>query len=41
MDQNGFVDFQKQEKEGWSCFEGVLIMIQILVNTDNLEEKFR
>lgn len=41
MDQNGFVHFQKQEKEGWSCFEGVLLMVQILVSTDNLEEKFR
>lgn len=41
MDQDRFVDFQKQEKEGWSCFEGVLLMVQILLSSDYLEEKFR
>lgn len=40
MDQNGFADFQKQEKEGWSCLEEVLLMIQIVLmiwkkNLDN------
>lgn len=37
MHPNRFLDFQKQEKEDWSSFEGVLLMIQILVSTDNLE----